>query len=79
MSPQTPLMTRLSSAVNGIGRQVSMAISPRRVVRAPTALQVTQGVDHRFRVLKKSGRTDEEVLEEAATGVDGWFQKVLEI
>ncbi len=48
-------------------------------VGAPTALQVSQGADHRFKVLKKSGRTDEEVLEEAATGVDGWFQKVLGI
>jgi predicted alpha/beta-hydrolase family hydrolase len=39
---------------------------------ARATLQVIEGGDHSFRVLKRSGRTDQEVLEEAATGVARW-------
>jgi predicted alpha/beta-hydrolase family hydrolase len=52
----------------------------RRVLRsvgAPTALQVVEAADKNFKVLKKSGRTEEEIREEILTGVDTWIQKVL--
>lgn len=39
---------------------------------ARATLQVIEGGDHSFRVLKRSGRTDQEALEEAATGVARW-------
>ena len=46
-------------------------------VGAPTSLQVVQEADQHFKVLKKSGRTAEEVRSEILNGVDGWIQKVL--
>ncbi len=46
-------------------------------VGAPTSLQVVQEADQHFKVLKKSGRTGEDVSGEILNGVDGWIQKVL--
>jgi predicted alpha/beta-hydrolase family hydrolase len=47
-------------------------------VGAPTALQVIQEADKHFKVLKKSGRSAEDVHNEVTAGVDAWIQKVLE-
>ena len=47
-------------------------------VGAPTSLHVCQDADHQFKVLKKSGRTRDEVNEELLGVIDGWIQKVLE-
>jgi predicted alpha/beta-hydrolase family hydrolase len=47
-------------------------------VGAPTTLQVCQEADQHFKVLKRSGRTSEEVNEEVVAAVDGWIHKVLE-
>ena len=52
----------------------------RRVLRsvgAPTTLQVVEEADKNFKVLKKSGRSAEEVREELLASVDTWIQKVL--
>ena len=46
-------------------------------IGAPTELHVVQEADQRFKVLKKSGRTPEEVSEEMLGVVDGWIEKVL--
>ena len=35
-------------------------------------LHVVEGGDHSFHVLKRSGRTDEQALDEIADAVDGW-------
>lgn len=40
-------------------------------------LRMIDGADHSFAVLKRSGRTEEEVLEELAEGADGWVRRVL--
>lgn len=47
-------------------------------VGAPTSLHVCQEADHQFKVLKKSGRTRDEVYEELLGVIDDWIQKVLE-
>jgi len=47
-------------------------------VGAPTALHVAQEADHVFKVLKKSGRTVEEVHSEALAVIDAWIDRVLE-
>ena len=47
-------------------------------VGAPTALHVSQDADQHFKVLKKSGRTEEEVRDELVGSVDSWIQKALE-
>jgi predicted alpha/beta-hydrolase family hydrolase len=47
-------------------------------VGAPTALHVVEQADRQFKVLKKSGRTVEEVRDEVLGVVDAWIQKVLE-
>lgn len=39
-------------------------------------LHVVEGADHGFHVLKRSGRTDEEVLDELATSLSGWIDEV---
>ncbi len=52
----------------------------RRVLRsvgAPTALQVVEEADRNFAVLKKSGRSAEEVREELLSTIDGWIQKLM--
>lgn len=41
----------------------------------PATLHVVEGADHGFHVLKRSGRTDEEVLEELAETVSGWMAR----
>ncbi len=46
-------------------------------VGAPTALHVAQDADHHFKVLKKSGRTEEEVHGEMLGVVDAWIDKIL--
>jgi len=45
-------------------------------VGAPTALHVCREADHQLRVLKKSGRSDEEVREEVLGVADAWIRKV---
>jgi predicted alpha/beta-hydrolase family hydrolase len=47
-------------------------------VGAPPPRHVCQEADHRFKVLKKSGRTQEEVRAELLSVIDEWIQKVLE-
>ncbi len=46
-------------------------------VGAPTQLQVIEEADHAFKVLKKSGRTHEELLAQVLSALDGWMHKVL--
>jgi predicted alpha/beta-hydrolase family hydrolase len=38
-------------------------------------LLVLEGADHSFHVLKRSGRTDEAVMEEALDGLAGWMKE----
>jgi hypothetical protein len=45
-------------------------------VGAPTSLQVIKDADHQFKVLKKSGRTEEEIREELLGCVATWIQKL---
>ncbi len=47
-------------------------------VGAPSTLRISAGADHQFNVLKKSGRTADEVREELVNSIDSWIQKVLE-
>lgn len=47
-------------------------------VGAPTTLRISAGADHQFNVLKKSGRTADEVREELVNSIDNWIQKTLE-
>ena len=44
---------------------------------APTALHVVQEADQHFKVLKKSGRSAEEVQEELQSAADSWIEKIL--
>jgi predicted alpha/beta-hydrolase family hydrolase len=46
-------------------------------VGAPTILQVIQEADHNFKVLKKSGRTAEDVAEQMSATLEDWIQGVL--
>lgn len=46
-------------------------------VGAPTALHVVREADHQLRVLKKSGRSEEEIRAEVQGVVDAWIQKVV--
>ena len=46
-------------------------------VGAPTSLHVAQEADHHFKVLKKSGRDEEEVHREMLEVVDSWIDKIL--
>lgn len=46
-------------------------------VGAPKTLHVLEEADHAFKVLKKSGRTPEEVNEEALAALDRWIGGVL--
>jgi uncharacterized protein len=43
---------------------------------ARATLQVIQGADHSFSVLKRSGRTDAEVLDELADTITDWTRRV---
>jgi predicted alpha/beta-hydrolase family hydrolase len=42
-------------------------------------LHIIEGGDHSFKVLKRSGRTEEEVMQELVTTVSGWALNVLGI
>jgi predicted alpha/beta-hydrolase family hydrolase len=46
-------------------------------IGAPTTLHTTREADHQFRVLKKSGRTADEVRAEILAVVESWIQKVV--
>ena len=46
-------------------------------VGAPTVLQVIEEADRNFKVLKKSGRTAEDVVEQMSASLDDWIQSVL--
>lgn len=41
------------------------------------SLHVSAGADHGFHVLKRSGRTDDDVLQELAGTTSGWMRKRL--
>jgi len=41
-------------------------------------LHLVEGGDHSFRVLKRSGRTDDEVMGELVDGIDDWTGEILE-
>ena len=47
------------------------------VAPAPT-LHVVDGADHGFHVLKRSGRTDDEVLDEICDAFAAWAASLLE-
>jgi predicted alpha/beta-hydrolase family hydrolase len=47
-------------------------------VGAPTRLQVVENADQNFRVLKKSGRTEEQVNEEILSASDSFIEQVLD-
>jgi predicted alpha/beta-hydrolase family hydrolase len=51
-------------------RQVSAGVGPR------ATLHVVEGADHSFAVLKRSGRTGAEVLEELADTIAAWARSV---
>ncbi len=46
-------------------------------VGAPTSLHVVAEADHQFKVLKKSGRSQEEVVAEVLATMEAWVAKVL--
>ena len=46
-------------------------------VRAPWEMHWLEGADHSFRVVKTSGRTDDEVLEETGETSKRWLAKLL--
>lgn len=46
-------------------------------VGAPTVLQTIEEADKNFKVLKKSGRTHEDVVEQMTNALDDWIQSVL--
>jgi predicted alpha/beta-hydrolase family hydrolase len=46
-------------------------------VGAPTALHLAEEADHHFRVLKKSGRGEEEIHQEVVGVTDAWIEKIL--
>ncbi len=46
-------------------------------VGAPYRLHVVEDADHRFQVLRKSGRTDEEVFDEMGEELEGWLHGIL--
>jgi predicted alpha/beta-hydrolase family hydrolase len=41
-------------------------------------LHVVEGGDHSFKVLKRSGRTDTDVMQELVTAISEWVDGVLE-
>jgi predicted alpha/beta-hydrolase family hydrolase len=46
-------------------------------VGAPTVLRVVNEADRQFKVLKKSGRTQEDVLSQITGALDEWIQNIL--
>lgn len=62
--------TRDSLAVLDLMRSVCDHLGAR------ATLHVVDGADHSFAVLKRSGRTNEEVLKELATTTAGWISRI---
>jgi hypothetical protein len=48
-----------------------------RVLGPPPSLHVVDGADHGFHVLKRSGRTDAQVLDELCDRMAGWVREVV--
>lgn len=48
-----------------------------RALRPPPALHVVDGADHGFHVLKRSGRSDGDVLDELCDRMAGWVREVV--
>ena len=46
-------------------------------IGAPTALHLAEAADHHFKVLKKSGRSEEEIHQEVVGVTDSWIEKIL--
>src|SRR3989442_1492184 len=46
-------------------------------VGAPTVLRAIHEADRQFKVLKKSGRAPEEVMQEMTSALDEWIQGIL--
>src|SRR5262245_20947848 len=46
-------------------------------VGAPTVLRVIPEADRQFKVLKKSGRTQQEVVDQVTNALDDWIQSIL--
>jgi predicted alpha/beta-hydrolase family hydrolase len=46
-------------------------------VGAPTALHLAEEADHHFKVLKKSGRLEQEIHQEVVGVTDAWIEKIL--
>jgi predicted alpha/beta-hydrolase family hydrolase len=47
-----------------------------RAVKAPWTMHWLEGADHAFRVLKSSGRTDDEVFREVGSAAAGWLSGI---
>ncbi len=45
-------------------------------IKGKAELHIVEGADHSFRVLKSSGRTDEQVIEELAKSSQEWVKKI---
>jgi predicted alpha/beta-hydrolase family hydrolase len=63
--------TRDEMADLDLVRSVAAGLAPR------ARLHVVEGADHGFHVLKRSGRTDDEVMQELADTIDAWVSEVL--
>ena len=46
-------------------------------VKPQPTLHIVEGADHGFHVLKRSGRTDDEVLDEMCDRLSGWTDELL--
>jgi predicted alpha/beta-hydrolase family hydrolase len=46
-------------------------------IGAPTALHLVEEADHHFKVLKKSGRSEDEIHQEVVGVTDAWIEKIL--
>ena len=44
-------------------------------VTAPWTMHWLEGADHSFHVLKSSGRTDADVIDEAGQATEGWLTR----
>ena len=63
--------TRDTLAELDLIRPVCTRLEPR------AELRIIEGADHSFHVLKRSGRTDEQALEELAEATRAWMERVL--
>jgi predicted alpha/beta-hydrolase family hydrolase len=72
---QVPMLflqgTRDALADLPLMRSRCMELAPR------ASLHVVEGADHSFHVLKRSGRTDEDILDELAHTVEGWMESLV--